>query len=166
MNTRTIYKKYYYVEEPVSPLLESRSCSIADLDRENLILPADVERAYLETVFAPVLALPVKAYTGWIEPKVDDNVMIGIGSFGAIEFKEPQYRPDRLVERLSDELYMADLISSRIKGASKYRDIDFVLRGFYGLEHFFDFDMYCLAKRSLRIKWLVSEIDEREERLW
>ena len=119
MNTKTIYEKYYCVEEPVSPLPGRRSRSIADLDQENLILPADVERAYLKAVFAPVLALPVKAYAGWVVPKVDDNVMIGIGAFGAIDFKEPQYRPDRLVERLSDELYRLDLISSRIKDTSK-----------------------------------------------
>jgi hypothetical protein len=163
MNPKNIYEKYYCVEEPVSPLPGRRSSSIADLGQGNLILPADVEQVYLKAVFAPVLALPVKAYTGWIDPKVGDNVMIGIGAFGAVEFKEPQYGPDRLVERLSDELYRLDLISSRIKDTSKYKDIDLFLQGFYALEDFDGFDIYCLAEQSLRVRWLVGEIDEREK---
>ena len=73
------FEIYEGIIVPVSPLLKrersSRYGSVSDLDDEELIDPAEIDRVFLREAFAPILALPVKNKKGGI--KRDCSVVTG-----------------------------------------------------------------------------------------
>lgn len=162
------------VEVPVSPLLKrkrkNRYGSIADLDSEDLIEPAEIDRLYLREVFAPILALPVKTKKGWIKPSIDEDSAVGCDAFGTVdfdrytEFDKAQYKADKLREELFHERLMVELISSRIEPNARYKVMNYVFADILDVDDIEDVNMYCLAKRCLRMRRLQREIDELTER--
>ena len=174
MKQRTRFEVFDGVEVPVSPLLKrqrsSRYGSIADLDDEELIDPAEVERIYLKSEFAPILALPVKTRDGWIRPNVDEDGTIEVGAFGTVDFDrhvhfdKALYKAEKLKEELANERLMIGLVSSHIKTIAKYEVIKHVLRGILDVDDIVNAEMHCLARRFLRLRRLQREIAELEER--
>lgn len=174
MKQKTKFEIYEGIEVPVSPLLKiqrgSRYGSIADLDDEDLIEPAEVERVYLREVFAPVLALPVKTKKGWINPDIDEDGTIECGAFATVdfdrytEFDKARYKADKLREELFHERLMVELISSRIEPTARYKVMNYVFADILDVDDIEDVNMYCLAKRCLRMRRLQREIAELQER--
>ena len=162
------------VEVPVSPLLKrersNRYGSIPDLDDEELIEPAEIDRLYLREVFAPILALPVKTKKGGIKPNIDEDGSVEWGAFGTVdfdrytEFDKALYKADKLREELFHERLMVELITGQIKTTAKYKVMDYVMADVLDVDDIKDFNMYCLAKRCLRMRRLQREIDELTER--
>ena len=168
------FELYNGVEVPVSPLLKrqrsSRYGSIAELDDEELIEPAEIERMYLKSEFAPILALPVKTRTGWVRPNVDEDGTIELGAFGTVDFDKyvqfdkALYKAEKLKEELFNERLMIEIVSSHIKTTAKYKVMKYVLKGILDVEDIVDVEMYCLARRCLRARRLQREINELQER--
>ena len=174
MKQKTEVEVYDDVEVPVSPLLKrqrsSRYGSIPDLDNNELIEPAEIERIFLKEAFAPILALPVKTRKGWIRPNIDEDGTIDIGAFGTVDFDryvhfdKALYKAEKLKEELANERLMMEIISGKIKTMAKYKIIKYVSTGILDVEDISDVTMYCLAKRYLRMRRLQSEIAELGER--
>jgi len=162
------------VEVPVSPLLKrkrkNRYGSIADLDSEDLIEPAEIDRLYLREVFAPILALPVKSKKGWIRPNIDEDGAVECDAFGTVDFDrytdfdKALYKADKLREELFHERLMVELISSRIEPTARYKVMNYVFADILDVDDIEDVNMYCLAKRCLRMRRLQREIDGLTER--
>ncbi|MFH1614284.1 MAG: hypothetical protein ABIG61_04265 [Planctomycetota bacterium] len=173
MKQKIRFEVFDGVEVPVSPLLKrqrsSRYGSIADLDDEDLIDPAEVERIYLKSEFAPILALPVKTRKGWIRRDVDEDGTIEVGAFGTVDFDrnvhfdKALYKAEKLKEELANERLMIGLVSSHIKTIAKYEVIKHVLRGILDVDDIVDAEMHGLARRFLRLRRLQREIAELEE---
>jgi len=174
MKQRTKFEIYDGVEVPVSPLLKrqrsSRYGSVQGLDDEELIEPAEIDRLYLREVFAPILALPVKTKKGGIKPNIDEDGSVEWGAFGTVdfdrytEFDKALYKADKLREELFHERLMVELITGQIKTNAKYKVMDYVTADVLDVDNIEDFNMYCLAKRCLRMRRLQREIDELTER--
>ena len=168
------FEIYEGIIVPVSPLLKrersSRYGSVSDLDDEELIDPAEIDRVFLREAFAPILALPVKGRKGGIKPNTDDDGIVDWGAFGTVdfdkyvEFDKFRYKADKLKEEVQNEIFMMEMISGHIKGIEKYAIIERVYNGTLDLGEVADFETYCLAQRYLRAKRLQREIGELEEK--
>jgi hypothetical protein len=174
MKQKTRFEVFDGVEVPVSPLLKRQRSkkygSVADLDDEDLIEPTEVERIYLKTEFAPILALPVKTRSGWIKRGIDEDGTIEVGAFGTVDFDrhvqfdKALYKADKLKEELSHEKLMVEQLSSHIKTMAKYEIVKNVLRGILDVDDIVDDEMYRLARRCLRMRRLQREINELQQR--
>ena len=168
------FEIYEGITVPVSPLLKrersSRYGSIPDLDDEELIEPAEIDRVFLLEAFAPILALPVKGKKGGIKPNIDEDGSVDWGAFGTVdfdkyvEFDKLRYKADKLREELLQERFMMEIISERIKDKNKYAIIERVYNGTLDLGEIADFDMYFLAQRYVCAKRKQREILELEEK--
>jgi len=162
------------VEVPVSPLLKrersNRYGSIPDLDDEELIEPAEIDRVFLREAFAPILALPVKGKKGGIKPNIDEDGSVDWGAFGTVdfdkyvEFDKLRYKADKLREELFHERIIMEMLSERIKSRKKYKILEQAEAGLIDVEEISDFDMFCLAKRYVRAKRIQREIAALEKK--
>ena len=162
------FEIYEGIIVPVSPLLKrersSRYGSVSDLDDEELIDPAEIDRVFLREAFAPILALPVKGRKGGMKPNTDDDGIVDWGAFGTVdfdkyvEFDKFRYKADKLKEEVQNEIFMMEMISGHIKGIEKYAIIERVYNGTLDLGEVADFETYCLAQRYLRAKRLQRDI--------
>ena len=162
------------VEVPVSPLLKrqrsSRYGSVADLDDEELIEPAEIDRVFLREAFAPILALPVKSKKNGIKPNIDEDGSVDWGAFGTVdfdkyvEFDKLRYKADKLREELFNERIMMEMLSERIKSRRKYKILEQAEAGLIDVEEISDFNMFCLAKRYVRAKRIQREIAALEKK--
>jgi hypothetical protein len=174
MKQNTKFEVFDGVEVAESPLLKrqrsNRYGSVADLDDEEAIDPAELERIYLKSEFAPILALPVKTRRGWIKPNIDEDGTIDIGAFGTVDFDryvsfdKARYKAEKLQEELLNERLMIEIISGHIKTTAKYKVIRYVLKGILDVDDIVDVEMYCLARRCLRARRLQREINELRKR--
>ena len=174
MKQKIKFELYEGVEVPVSPLLKrqrsSRYGHIQELDDEELIDPAEIDRLYLREAFAPILALPVKAKKGGIRPNVNEDGTVDWGAFGTVDFDrytdfdKARYKADKLAEELENERLMMEMISSKIKDYAKYKVIKYVEAGILDAGDISDLNMYCLTQRYLRAKRLQREIAELEQK--
>ena len=168
------FEIYEGIVVPVSPLLKrersSRYGSVSDLDDEELIDPAEIDRVFLREAFAPILALPVKGRKGGMKPNTDDDGIVDWGAFGTVdfdkyvEFDKFRYKADKLKEEVQNEIFMMEMISGHIKGREKYAIIERVYNGTLDLGEVADFETYCLAQRYLRAKRLQRDILQLEEK--
>ena len=168
------FEIYEGIIVPVSPLLKrersSRYGSVSDLDDEELIDPAEIDRVFLREAFAPILALPVKGRKGGMKPNTDDDGIVDWGAFGTVdfdkyvEFDKFRYKADKLKEEVQNEIFMMEMISGHIKGIEKYAIIERVYNGTLDLGEVADFETYCLAQRYLRAKMLQRDILQLEEK--
>ena len=85
MKQKTKFEVFNGIEVPVSPLVKrkrkNRYGSIADLDSEDMIEPAEIDRLFLREAFAPILALPVKTKKGWVNASHDSLFFPGFCSY-------------------------------------------------------------------------------------
>ena len=168
------FEIYEGIIVPVSPLLKrersSRYGSVSDLDDEELIDPAEIDRVFLREAFAPILALPVKGKKGGVKPNIDEDGTVDWGAFGTVdfdkyvEFDKFRYKADKLAEEVQNEIFMMEMISGHIKGIEKYAIIERVYKGTLDLGKIADFETYCLAQRYLRAKRLQRDILQLEEK--
>lgn len=162
------------VEVPVSPLLKrqrsSRYGSVADLDDEELIEPAEIDRVFLREAFAPILALPVKSKKGGIKPNIDEDGTVEWGAFGTVdfdkyvEFDKLRYKIDKLREELFNERIMMEMLSEKIEGKEKYKILEKAEAGLIDADEISNFEMFCLAKRYVRAKRIQREIATLEKK--
>jgi len=162
------------VEVPVSPLLKrqrsSRYGSVADLDDEELIEPAEIDRVFLREAFAPILALPVKSKKGGIKPNIDEDGTVEWGAFGTVdfdkyvEFDKLRYKIDKLREELFNERIMMEMLSEKIESKEKYKILEKAEAGLIDADEISNFEMFCLAKRFVRAKRIQREIAELEKK--
>ena len=175
MKQKIKFELYEGVEVPVSALLTrqqgNRYGSVQGLDDEELIAPAEVERLFLKEAFAPILALPVKSKSSGIRPNIDEDGRVEWGAFGTVDFDrytgrldKVRYKADRLKEQLYDERLMIEITSGHIKPIARYKIIKYVLKGILDVDEIVDVEMYCLAKRFLRVRRLQRELAELKER--
>ena len=162
------------VEVPVSPLLKrersNRYGSIPDLDDEDLIEPAEIDRVFLREVFGPILALPVKGKKGGIKPNIDEDGTVEWGAFGTVdfdkyvEFDKLRYKADKLREELFHERIMMEMLSEKIESKEKYKILEKAEAGLIDADEISNFEMFCLAKRYVRAKRIQREIAELEKK--
>lgn len=162
------------VEVPVSPLLKrqrsSRYGSVADLDDEELIEPAEIDRVFLREAFAPILALPVKSKKGGIKPNIDEDGTVEWGAFGTVdfdkyvEFDKLRYKIDKLREELFNERIMMEMLSEKIESKEKYKILEKAEAGLIDADEISNFEMFCLAKRYMRAKRIQREIATLEKK--
>jgi len=162
------------VEVPVSPLLKrersNRYGSIPDLDDEELIEPAEIDRVFLREAFAPILALPVKGKKGGIKPNIDEDGSVDWGAFGTVdfdkyvEFDKLRYKADKLREELFNERIMMEMLSEKIESKEKYKILEKAEAGLIDADEISNFEMFCLAKRFVRAKRIQREIAELEKK--
>ena len=174
MKQKIKFELYEGVEVPVSSLLTrqqgNRYGSVQGLDDEELITPAEVERIFLREEFAPILALPVKTKKSGIRPNIDEDGTVEWGAFGTVDFDrytsfdKARYKADRLKEQIYDERLMIEITSGHIKPIARYKIIKYVLKGILDVDEIVDVEMYCLAKRFLRVRRLQRELAEVKER--
>lgn len=176
MNEQTSFGICDGVVVPESPLLRTQQPnpygSIEGLPDEELADPAELERLYWIQEFAPVLALPEKkARKGWIRPNIDEDGKIDWGAFGTVDFDRNRPRFDKMLckadwlrEEVANQCLMMETISARIKTLAKYKVIEYVKNGILDIGDIVDFDMYCLAERYIRTRWLLGEIAELQRK--
>ena len=159
---------------PVSALLsverKNRYGSLPDLEDEELADPEELERLAVAEEWAPVLALPVKAGRGWVQPVVDESGGVDFGAFGTVdfertapEFDKARYKADRLQEKLGDLLIMVGIVKERLPGKAKYLVLKYLKMGVIDLDHIASDDMRALAMLWLRAKRLQAEIADLRE---
>jgi hypothetical protein len=163
------------VEEiPSSALIpartEHRYGSVPDLDDEELADPDELERQVYAQEWAPILALPMKAGKGRIQPNCDESGSIDWGAFATVdfertvpEFDKARYKADRLKERLSDLLIMLGIVKERLPGKAKYLVLKYLKMGIIDMEDIVSEDMVALARLWLRAKRLKQEIIDLRE---
>ncbi len=174
MKQRIRIEVFNGVEVPVSPLLKrrhsSRYGSVADLDDEELIEPAEIDRVFLREAFAPILALPVKSKKGGIKPNIDEDGVVEWGALGTVdfdkyvEFDKLRYKADKLREELFNERIMMEMLSEKIESKEKYKILEKAEAGLIDADEISNFEMFCLAKRFVRAKRIQREIAELEKK--
>jgi hypothetical protein len=165
----------YEVDDvPVSALLSvdrfNRYGSVPGLDDEELANPNELERQVYQQEFGPVLALPVKGRSSWIQPVIDEAGGVDFGAFGTVdfertmpEFDKARYKADKLREQLKDLTIRIGLVKERVPGKAKYMVLKYLKMGIIELEHISSFDMWCLARLYLRAQRLRDEIWRLEQ---
>ena len=175
MKQKIKFELYEGVEVPVSVLLTrqhgNRYGSVQGLDDEELIAPAEIERMFLKEEFAPILALPIKTKKSGIRPNIDEDGTVEWGAFGTVDFDrytggldKVRYKTDKLKEELFHERLMIEITSGHIKPIARYKIIKYVLKGILDVDEIVDVEMYCLAKRFLRVRRLQRELADLKER--
>jgi len=159
---------------PVSALLsvgrKNKYGGVLGLDDEELLDPDELERMVYQQEFGPVLTLPVKSRSSWIQPVIDEDGGVDFGAFGTVdfertmpEFDKARYKADKLREQLKDLMIRISLVKERLPGKAKYMVLKYLKMGIIGMEHIIDFDMLCLARLYLRARRLRDEIWRLEE---
>ena len=159
---------------PVSALLsverKNRYGSLPDLEDEELADPEELERLAVAEEWAPVLALPVKAGRGWVQPVLDESGGVDFGAFGTVdfertapEFDKARYKADRLQEKLGDLLIMVGIVKERLPGKAKHQLLKYLSMSVIDLDHIISDDMLALASLYLRARRLQKEIAELRE---
>jgi len=150
---------------PVSPLLSverrNKYGRVPGLDDEELASPEELERQVFLEEWGPVLMLPVRGRKSPIQPSIDEYFGVDFER-SMPEFDKARYKADRLREELRDVIIMMQTISGRLPKA-RYQVLKLVGMGVIGLEHIESLDMYKLARRYLRARWLEREIQRLRE---
>ena len=143
--------------------------SVAGLEDDELLGPAELERAVYQQEFGPVLALPVKGKSSWIRPVVDEAGGVDFGAFGTVDFDRMypfdklRFKADKLREQLKDLAIRMAIVKERLPGRAKYLVLKYLKMGIIELEHISSFDMLCLARLFLRACRLRDEIGRLEK---
>ena len=159
---------------PVSPLVvvkqDNRYGRVDDLDDEELADPAELERQVWQSEWAPILALPVKARRGWIQPTIDESGHLDWGAFGSVdfernkpEFDKARYKAEKLREQMKDLAILIGIVKERLPGRAKYLVLKYARMGIIELEHIVNEDMLALARLYLRARRLQEEIAKLQE---
>lgn len=177
MKQKTEYEDECEVEDvPASPLLaeekKHRYGRVAGLDDEELADPYELERQATLAEWGPILALPVKARRGWVQPTLSEDFGLDWGAFGTVdfersmpEFDKARYKADRLREELRDVIIMMQTISGRLPRA-RYKVLKYLRMGIIGLEQIESLDMYQLGKLHLRALKLQEDIRQLQNVSW
>ena len=175
MEKTTVRKKHMYIEcEPVlvRPVKDNGYGSIQGLSDEELADPRELERAYLQQEFGPILKLSLRGKKGIFRPDVDEEGLV-VGAFATVDFDhvrsgfdKAQYKADKLREERKDVLIRFAVIRERLQ----HKDVSLVLKrlrdGRIEVDDIADFDMWWLAKFYLRAERLRKQIAELEEASW
>jgi hypothetical protein len=159
---------------PVSPLVMvqqgNRYGSVEGLDDEELADPAELERQVWAEAWAPILALPVTARRGWIQPAIDESGHLDWGAFGSVdfdrtrpEFDKARYKAEKLREQMKDLAILIGIVKERLPGRAKYLVLKYARMGIIELEHIVNEDMLALARLYLRARRLQEEIAKLQE---
>ena len=147
----------------------TRYGSVAGLDDDELLSPAELERQVYMEEWAPVLELPVKGNSSGIRPVVDEAGSIGWGAFGTVDFErysggfdKVRYKADKVRERLQDLFILISIVRERLPGKAKYMVLKYLKMGIIGSEHIVNSDMQALARLSLRARRMQAEIEQLE----
>ena len=174
MNEETSFVVCEDVVVPESALLRvehgNRYGSVPGLDDAELADPDELEREVMLEEWGPVLALPVKGRSSWIQPAVDESGGIDWGAFGTVDFKRTmpefdkvRYKADKLREELRDLTIRMGLVKERLPGKVKYTVLKYLEMGIIELGHIVNHDMWCLARLYLRARRLQDEIWRLEQ---
>lgn len=145
----------------------NRYGSVAGLDDDELLDPAELERAVYNQEFGPMLALPNQSKDSWIRPVVDESG-VDFGAFGTVDFERQfpfnklRFKADKLREQLKELAIRIAIVKQRLPGRAKYLVLKFLKMGIIELEHIVDFDMWCLARLYLRARRLRDDIARLE----
>ena len=172
MNKETSFIVYEDIEVP-GPVLRvehgNRYGSVAGLDDDELLGPAELERAVYSQEFGPVLALPMKGNRSGIGPVVDEAGGVDWGAFGTVDFErlcpfdKLRFKADKLREERKDITIRIGLINERLPGKAKYMVIKYLKMGLIELEDVVNHDMWCLARLYLRARRLKDEIGRLQQ---
>jgi hypothetical protein len=162
------------VEVPESVLLRRdrghRYGSVPGLDDSELADPDELERQAFVQESGPVLALPVRASSGFRRPGVNEEGVVDWGAFGTVDFDrysggfdKARYKADKVREQLRGVLILFSVVSDRMGGSGKYLVLKYLRMGVIGLEHIVNQDMAALARLYLRIERMRQEMGELRE---
>ena len=159
---------------PVSVLLQVKRDSgygkVPDLEDEELADPYELERQVMAEEWGPILALPVKARGGWVQPRLEGPSDVDFNAFATVdfdrlrpEFDKARYKADKLKEQLGDVLIMLSTVKDRLPGKAKYLVLKYLKLGLIDLDHIVSEDMRALARLWLRARRLQAGIAELRE---
>ena len=162
------------VEVPESVLLRRdrghRYGSVPGLDDSELADPDELERQVFVQEFGPVLALPVRASSGFRRPGVNEEGVVDWGAFGTVDFDrysggfdKARYKADKVREQLKDARILFSIVSDRMGTYAKYLVLKYLQMGVIEVRHIVNQDMAALARLDLRIQRLRQEISELRE---
>ena len=148
----------------VSARAKNRYGSVPGLEDEELADPAELERQVMMQEWGPVLMLPVRRGTRWVQPTVDENGKVEWGAFGSVdfaktipEFDKARYKVDMLREKRRDTLIMFSIVKERLP-AARNQVLKYLERGVIELDQIENEDMRALARLHLRARRLDAEI--------
>lgn len=173
MNTEN-YNVYDGVEVALSavlkPIRNNGYGNIQDWpDDEELASPDELERAYYQELWGPVLQIS--------KPKsVSNNSVwechtdIDFNAFASVDFErlmpkfdKVKYKADKLKEQLKDLAIMISIVNKRIKDSAKYKVLKLARVGIVDVDDIRNWDMWQLAKLYLRALKLRKQITGLQE---
>lgn len=166
------------VEVPASALIRVERDRgyghVPGLEDEELADVQELERQIMLEQWAPILALPCRAYSGGIRPVLDEFGHLDWGAFGTVdfsrirpEFDKARYKADKLQEQLRDDLIMLDVVRERVDPRAREAVRALALHTETDLEAIENPSEWSYARYLRRIKRLAAEIrDLRQYSRW
>ena len=144
--------------------------SIEGLGEDELASPAELERAYYQELWGPVLMIPCKkSYS----PAWDFNSSSDYNAFATVdfdrmrpEFDKAHFVREKLWEQVKDLMIMMKIVSERIKDVRKYKVLRLVGKGVIDADDIQHWDMWQLAvmyKRALRLRKEIDRLAEKSQ---
>lgn len=153
----------------LSARAKNRYGSVPGLDDDELADPCELERQVMMQDWGPVLMLPVRRGTRWVQPTVDENGKVEWGAFGSVdfartipEFDKARYKADRLSEQLRDIFIRVGIVKERLPRA-RGEVLKYLEKSVIELDQIENEDMRALARLYLRARRLQAEIRQLQE---
>ena len=144
---------------------------VPGLEEDELASPAELERAYYQELWGPVLLIPCKkSYS----PAWDINGSSDYNAFASVDFDrmrpvfdKARYVRDKLWEEVKDLMIKMKILSERIQDVRKYKVLRLVGKRVIDADDIQDWDMWQLAvmyKRALKIRENIDRLKEQSEK--
>ena len=173
MNEETTFVVFEDVVVPESVLLklerEQGYGKVAGLADEELADPDELERQVVREELGPILSLPRKRKHGFFRQDVDEDGF-AYGAFATVDFDrgrpgfdKARYKAEKLREELRNVVIMIDMIRRRLprkKAAMVLKEVKMGVLDADDIEHM---DMWQLAKKWQRARWIRGQIVDLEE---
>ena len=142
--------------------------SVEGLDEEELASPAELERAYYQELWGPILLLP-KPRSADFNPAWDchsDTNAFATADFDRMmpEFDKLRYVRDKLRGQVKDLVILMKIVSERIRDIRKYKILRLVGKGILDADDISHWDLRHLAvmyKRALRIRKNIDRLEAK-----
>jgi hypothetical protein len=141
---------------------------VQGLDDSELASPAELEQAYYQELWGPVLLIPCKKSNS---PAWDFNSSSDFNAFATVdfdrmrpEFDAARYVRDKLWEQVKDLMIKMKIVSERIRDVRKYKVLRLVGKGVLDADDIQNWDMWQLATMYKRAWKLRKNIDRLVEK--
>ena len=172
-------KEIFYIEDGVEVVPaawiqaenNNRYGSVPGLDDSELASPAELERAYYQELWGPVLLIPCKKSnsSAW-----DINSSSDYNAFATVDFDRMRpefdmtgYVRGKLFEQVKDLMIKMKILAERIHGIRKYKILRLVGKGIIKVDDIQHWDMWQLAvmyRQVWKLRRNIERIEEQSEK--